>query len=186
MSNLISPPKPEWTSGGLIKTNGRLWRLWRPAAVVHWRCAAMTKQSRLTLLGNRVSMASPRLEPATAPTRLVLLDTGAPRMAVGRGMPCSRLRAARQSTTDDAATSQQRPDIQCSITERSDGGYDDESECGKPVSAPIDPLLFTDAQWRNRLTYFHKGPANGLLRRQVETGVCCVPRFRDFPFIGFQ
>jgi hypothetical protein len=37
------------------------------------------------------------------------------------------------------------------------GGYDDEPECGKPLSAPIDPLSFTDAQWRKRLAYFHEG-----------------------------
>jgi hypothetical protein len=34
------------------------------------------------------------------------------------------------------------------------GGYDDEPEGGESAPAPIDPLSFTDDDWRRRLTYF--------------------------------
>jgi hypothetical protein len=33
------------------------------------------------------------------------------------------------------------------------GSYDDEPDGTKPVSAPIDPLSFTDPQWRKRLDH---------------------------------
>jgi hypothetical protein len=38
-----------------------------------------------------------------------------------------------------------------------DGSYDDEPECGAPAPVTIDPLSFTDAQWRKRLAHFHEG-----------------------------
>jgi hypothetical protein len=36
-----------------------------------------------------------------------------------------------------------------------DGGYDDEGD-GEPAPAPIDPLSFTDDDWRRRLVYFRE------------------------------
>jgi hypothetical protein len=50
-------------------------------------------------------------------------------------------------------TKQERQFIPYPAKWLNDGSYDDEPECGAPAPVPIDPLSFTDAQWRKRLTY---------------------------------